>query len=78
MKFIIVKKFRNAEEVEEFIGSNNEGHPSGLLKLAMFLVGSFGISKLPSLSDAGRNLLVLIWGVLIFVLLPKLLDRKKG
>ncbi|WP_048055973.1 hypothetical protein [Pyrococcus sp. ST04] len=76
MKFIIVRKFRNAEEVEEFISSNNEGHPSGLLKLAIFLLGSFGISKLPSLSNEGKNILILLWGVLIFVLLPKLLNKK--
>ncbi|WP_297437878.1 hypothetical protein [Thermococcus sp.] len=75
MKYIVVKRFKSVEEAEEFLSSNNRRHPYGLLTLTSFLLGSFVLSRL-SLDNSTKNVLLLIWGVLVFVLLPKLLDKK--
>lgn len=77
MKFIIIKMFRNRDELCKFLERPNSESSFGILKVAIFIFVSILVEHIFPGSELTKNVVIVTLGLVIFAGFPRLMARRR-
>lgn len=72
LKFIIIKRFKNRDELCKFLERSNTKSSFGIFRLIAFIFASILVERMFPGSEFVKNIVIVALGLAIFVTFPKL------